>query len=159
MTLLIGYGNPGRGDDGLGPAFAGRIADLAVAGVEVLIDYQLKVEHALLVARAPQVVFVDAQMGGAAPFSFAPLSPAQNGDVTSHSLPPAAVLTLAQTLYGAAPAAFILGIAGAEFGRVHEGLSAVATHNLDLAEAFFLDWLAASPAPRAAQSAIGQAHA
>ncbi len=30
--LLIGYGNPGRGDDGLGPLLAARIEALAIPG-------------------------------------------------------------------------------------------------------------------------------
>ena len=49
-TLLIGYGNPGRGDDGLGPAFARRIAARGLPGVTVEIDYQLTVDHALMIA-------------------------------------------------------------------------------------------------------------
>ena len=141
MTLVIGYGNPGRGDDGLGPAFAQRVADWHLSSVDVLIDYQLKVEHALLVANARRVVFADAQIKGATPFDFAPLVPSETGDVTSHSLHPDTLLALTNTLYGAAPVAFVLGITGAEFGRVHEGLSATAERNLARAETFFLDWL------------------
>ena len=41
---------PGRGDDGLGPAFAERIAARGLRGLPVDIDYQLTVEHALQVA-------------------------------------------------------------------------------------------------------------
>ena len=36
--LLIGYGNAGRGDDGLGPAFAERIEAAGLPGVDVDID-------------------------------------------------------------------------------------------------------------------------
>ena len=141
MTLVIGYGNPGRGDDGLGPAFAQRLADRNLSDVDVRIDYQLKVEHALLIANARRVVFADAQIKGGTPFDFAPLAPSETGDVTSHSLHPGTLLELAKTLYGAAPRAFVLGITGVEFGRVHEGLSATAARNLTRAETFFLDWL------------------
>ena len=44
--LLIGYGNPGRGDDGLGPALAEAIEQKQYADVEVDIDFQLNVEDA-----------------------------------------------------------------------------------------------------------------
>ena len=47
--LLIGYGNPGRRDDGLGPALAGAIAAADLPGVEVESGYQLLPEDALAV--------------------------------------------------------------------------------------------------------------
>ena len=143
MRLLIGYGNPGRGDDGLGPAFVERIEARGLPDLDTKIDYQLKVEHAPLLVGASAVVFVDAWMGEQAPFRFSPVRPAGSGDVTSHSLSPATVLTLAGTLFGATPEAHLLAITGADFGRVHEGLSPVAQDNLDRAEAFFIDWIAA----------------
>ena len=68
-------------------------------------------------------------------------------DLTSHSLSPAAVLALAVTLYDARPEAYVLGIAGVEFGEVKEGLSPLAEANLGLAEAFFLDWLGKQATP------------
>ena len=70
-----------------------------------------------------------------------PVVSAAAGSLASHALPPAAVLTLAQTLYGAAPEAYLLAIAGEAFGGVHEGLSIRAEANLDAAEALFLRWL------------------
>ncbi|MAZ17706.1 MAG: hypothetical protein CL535_15435 [Ahrensia sp.] len=140
--LLIGYGNSGRCDDGLGPAFAERIAAMRLPDIEIDIDYQLTVDHALAVADAERVVFADALMGSDAPFEFARIHPGAAGSLASHSLTPATVLELARTLYGKEPQAFVLGIAGAEFGEVKEGLSEDALHNLDLAEAFFLEWLA-----------------
>ena len=139
MIRLIGYGNPGRGDDGLGPALAGRMAD--IAGLAVTTEYQLSVDHALLIADADQVIFVDARMHGSAPFAFSPVTFSTAHDVTSHSLAPQAVLALCQTLYRRAPDAFVLGITGYEFGEVKEGLSQQAQTNLSLAEAFLRDWL------------------
>jgi len=138
--LLIGYGNQGRGDDGLGPAFAARIEARRLAGLSVDADYQLTVEHALAVAEADGVVFVDASLDAGEPFFFAPVKPAETASIASHSLSPAAVLSLATTLYGRAPEAFVLGISGSVFGDVREGLSEEARHNLDRAEAFFCQW-------------------
>ena len=141
--LVIGYGNPGRMDDGLGPAFAERIAAAGLPGVEVQQDYQLTVEHALALVGAGRVVFADALVGSDAGFEFTGLEPAERGDLASHSLSPGALLGLAATLYGAAPEAHVMGIAGVAFGEVREGLSPEAGRNLDRAVEFFLGWVAA----------------
>ena len=39
-SLVIGYGNPWRGDDGIGPAVAGLIEDLNLPNVRVLAVHQ-----------------------------------------------------------------------------------------------------------------------
>ena len=141
-ALLVGFGNQGRGDDGLGPVFAERIEKRAPDGLTVDIDYQLTVEHALAVADADLVIFADAEIGAAGSFSFKPVTASGAVGMGSHELSPQAVLTLAKTLYGREPPAFLLGIAGWDYGEVKEGLSAEATAHLDEAEAFFLDWYA-----------------
>ena len=51
-VLLLGYGNPSRGDDALGPMLlemleADRRAGRAPDNFETLTDFQLQVEHAL----------------------------------------------------------------------------------------------------------------
>lgn len=151
MIRVIGYGNPGRGDDGLGQAFAARIDAVQPPGVIVSTDYQLTVDHGLLITDADQVVFVDALMRSETPFTFAPVAPDLRHDLTSHSLTPAAVLALSATLFGAQPEAYVLGISGHEFGEVKEGLSVSARSNLTDATAFFLDWLGKSGALQAAE--------
>ena len=140
MIRLIGYGNPGRGDDGLGPAIAAQMAD--TPDIAVTCDYQLTVDHALLIADARIVVFADALMHADTPYAFAPVAASTDYDVTSHSLSPQAVLAMCQALYGDAPQAFVLGITGHDFGEVKEGLSPLAQSNLSLATAFLRDWIA-----------------
>lgn len=139
MIRLIGYGNPGRGDDGLGPALADRMAD--VAGLAVTTEYQLTVDHALLISDAEMVIFADALLHADVPFTFTQATPSTSHDVTSHSLSPQAVLALCNTLYGHAPEAYVLGIAGHEFGEVKEGLSPLAQSNLSFAESLLRGWL------------------
>ena len=153
---LIGYGNPGRCDDGLGPAFAARIAARNLPGIDVSTDYQLTVDHALDIAGAARVVFVDALMRCDAPFRFTAIGPAGSGELASHSLDPSSVLALAATLFDARPEAYLLGISGEDFGEVREGLSPMAEHNLRLAEAYFTKWMEETGL---AASARGQAHA
>ena len=138
---LIGYGNPGRGDDGLGPAFAEWVLELGHREITIAIDYQLTVDHALWIADASLVVFVDALMDAGEPFVFAAATSAPTNDLSSHTLTPASVMTLAATLYDAEPEAYVLGITGKAFDEVREGLSMEAEQNLSLAKTFFLQWL------------------
>ncbi len=148
MIKLIGYGNPGRGDDGLGPAFAEVIAAAELPGLSVRIDYQLSVEHALWIADAECVVFVDAMIDDGTPYRFMPAHPATAGGVTSHALSPGSVLGLTRTLYGQTPVASLLGISGVQFGDVREGLSPEAEANLNAAVRFFRGWLGDLPLDR-----------
>ncbi len=141
-ALLIGFGNQGRGDDGLGPVFAERIEKRAPADLEIDIDYQLTVDHALAVAEADLVVFADAMIGAEGDFTFTPIGAEGATVMGSHELTPEAVMTLAKTLYGHEPPAYVLGISGWDYGEVKEGLSAEAKAHLDAAEAFFIDWYA-----------------
>jgi Ni,Fe-hydrogenase maturation factor len=56
--LFIGYGNPGRLDDGLGPALAARIDALSLKGMTVEADYQLAVENAFDVSMHDVVTYL-----------------------------------------------------------------------------------------------------
>lgn len=138
--LLIGFGNPGRGDDGLGPAFARRILARALPGTSVEIDYQLTVEHALMISAAQTVVFADAALDAENAFYFRAIEEQSGGTLGSHSVSPDAALSLSRLLFGAAPEGFVLGLRGEAFGEMAEGLSAMAQASLDEAEAFFVAW-------------------
>jgi len=140
-VLVLGYGNPGRQDDGLGPAFAEAVAALGLPGVAADANYQLLVEDAEAVARHEVVVFADADTKGPGPFSFARLAPKSELGFTSHSLGPAAVLALADELFGARPRAFLLGIRGYEFEGMEEVLTGKARANLNQALVFFRSWI------------------
>ncbi|MHA7776637.1 hydrogenase maturation protease [Roseibium sp. M-1] len=140
--LLIGYGNPGRGDDGLGPAFSEGMAARGLPGLEVDTDYQLVAEHALAISEHDLVIFADAEIGGSEAYSFREIQPGAPEVLGSHSLVPETVLALCETLYGLRPKAYVLGISGYDYGEVKEGLSDLAATNLSKAEGFFLEWLA-----------------
>lgn len=132
--LLIGYGNPGRGDDGLGPALAGRIAALGLPGVTVEIDYQLTVDHAAMIAAHDLVILADAAIGLAGPFRLSRVAGRPAG-LGSHQVTPEAALSLAGLLYGVRPPAWTLAIAGTAFDRIVEGLSPPAQDALERAAA------------------------
>jgi hydrogenase maturation protease len=137
-VLIIGYGNPGRLDDGLGVAVAEAIEREGLDGVTVEADYQLTVECAEALSRHDAVVFVDASLDAPAPFSFASVTPDDelSVDFSSHHLEPAAVMTLARDLFGAATAGYVLGIRGYAFDDFGEGLSDRARANLAAAVDF-----------------------
>ena len=139
-TLVIGYGNPGRLDDGLGPALADRLEALGIPGVTVDSDYQLTVEDAAAVAQHDVVVFADAHVSCDPPFSFTRMEPDPGGilSFSSHHAEPEAVLALAKEAFGKTPAAFALGIRGYEFNEFGEQLSEAARRNLDAALEFLV---------------------
>ena len=131
QILVIGYGNPGRLDDGLGPALAERIQALALPGVTVEADYQLNVEDAADVARHAIVVFADASVDADEPFTLRPLAAERDGlGFSSHSVSAAALLGMAEALFGASPRAYVLAIRGYDFGSFGERLSPRAAANL-----------------------------
>lgn len=132
--LVIGYGNPGRLDDGLGPAFAERVQALGLPGVTVDADYQLAVEDAAEIARHEAVLFADATVNGEAPFALRRVEAKRGGaGFSSHSLSAEALLGLADSLFGARPRAFQLAIRGYAFEGYGEGLSPQAAANLEAA--------------------------
>ncbi|MCU0827771.1 MAG: hydrogenase maturation protease [Tabrizicola sp.] len=138
--LLIGYGNPGRGDDGLGPALAERMSGRNLPGLTVEIDYQLTVDHAALIATHDAVVFADAAMELGMPYRLTQVEGTPQA-LGSHQVTPEAALHLAWLLYGRSVPGWVLAIGGEAFGEVQEGLSAVALSNLHLAEQFLAGWI------------------
>ncbi len=134
--LVIGIGNPSRGDDALGPLAIERLEALALADVELLTDFQLQVEYLLDIAERAEVVFIDASVAGDGPYSFAPVQALQDHSFSSHALSPQAVLAAYERHYGQAPPpAHVLAIRGYRF-ELGEGLSGQAASNLEAATAF-----------------------
>ena len=132
--LVMGYGNPGRLDDGLGPAFSERIQALAIPGVTADADYQLCVEDAAEIAQYDVVFFADASIDGPAPFDLQPLKAQHAGlGFSSHSLSAGALLGLTEKLFGASPQAYLLSIRGYAYDAFGERLSEQAKANLDAA--------------------------
>ena len=134
--LVYCYGNPGRGDDGLGPALVAALEALGADGLDCESDYQLAIEDAASLAKYDVAVFVDADAGGPEPFWFERVQPTRQLSFSSHSATPAQVVGLAQEMFGAQVKAYTLGIRGYHFGELGESLSEQARSNLALALAF-----------------------
>ena len=128
-VLVLGYGNPGRQDDGLGPAAAAEIEKLDWPGVTAYDNYQLVIEDAMEIAEHDVVWFVDAARSGAEPYEVRPLSAALDIAFTSHLVKAEALLAIADQYYGKSPEAYLVGIRGYEFEFL-EGLTDRASGNL-----------------------------
>jgi hydrogenase maturation protease len=156
-ALLLGIGNPGRQDDGLGPALAEAVERLAIPGVTVDADYQLTVEDAAAVAEHEVVVFADADAAGEAPFSFRQVEPVRALEWSSHGVEPETLLGLVEEIFGRAPPAYVLGIRGRSFGELREELSDEGRRNLAAAVTFVEAWLRRGVTPAGRQRARGRA--
>ena len=130
-VLLIGYGNPGRLDDGLGPALAEALQKQPIANLGIEADYQLTVEDAWAAAGHDVVIFADAAVKGAAPFAFRRVDPqGRRPGCGSHSVSPEELAGLAQELFDARTAFYTLAIRGYDFDEFREALSDKARKNL-----------------------------
>lgn len=109
-TLVIGYGNTLRGDDGVGYRVAEAVEDWAE--VDAYPCHQLTPDLAALLADQERVFFVDASLpqDPHSPLILTRLDPSAPAapTFTGHHSSPLALLTLAEQLYGHSPLAYTL---------------------------------------------------
>jgi hydrogenase maturation protease len=139
--LVIGYGNPGRLDDGLGPAFVDVVEAMAIPHARCDADYQLTVEDAVDLQGADVVLFVDADATCDEPFYLRPVEPCNDVSFSTHHVTAEAVVAMAEEMFDAHPAAYMLGIRGHEFNEFGYGLSEAAQANLAAALKFITPML------------------
>ena len=118
--LCFGYGNPGRGDDALGPRFIeeiekGRTYQKSTAHLECLTDFQLQIEHTEDLLNRDLVLFVDAHLTASAPFVFQRIQGDPIPHFSTHALSPQSLIALHEAIHGKAPPSFLLGIRGESF--------------------------------------------
>ena len=115
-TLILGYGNTLRGDDGAGALAAEAIAAQALPSVDVRVLHQLLPELAAPIAAADLVIFIDAAVGTAGQVQCEPVVPAVGLPVLSHRCSPGQLLGLvASTLQRPSPPAWTVSVAGHGF--------------------------------------------
>ena len=137
--LLIGIGNSGRGDDGLGWAFLDQIKDWVPENIDMVYHYQLQVEDAELLKYYDRVYFIDAFMGELPEgYKIESCHPKAEESFTSHEMSPQGILHLAKTIYGIEPESYLVTISG-EYFELKEGLSEFAENNLMQAVNYFKD--------------------
>lgn len=126
-VLIFAYGNPSRGDDALGPAMfelleknkqqTNELARFDWTRVDLLIDYQLQIEHAIDLERRECVLFIDASVSASAPYEFHRLQAERDSSYTTHAMSPVAVLDVYQQINQRnPPPSYMLSIRGYEFG-------------------------------------------
>jgi len=151
-TLIFGWGNPSRGDDALGPAFAENLGSLVAkhpgwGPMEFQTDFQLQVEHALDLRGHARILFVDASSSGPAPYHVRLLSAARDASFTTHAMSPQAVMQAYYELEGQLPPpTWLLGIRGERF-ELGDNLSPGARQHLQAALLWVETWLDAGCPP------------
>lgn len=145
--LVIGYGNPSRGDDALGPLLLDALVDRASPGLELITDFQLQIEHVLDIEGRERVVFVDATQAGEEAFRFSPVGAQADPTPYTHALSPGGLLAVYRRHFGTdAPPCMLLAIRGYAFA-LGDPPTEQARRNLEAALRVLQDWLDQSAAP------------
>lgn len=137
--LVVGYGNPLRQDDGVGPAVAQKILDHQWPHVDVQLRQQLHVDMIEDWAAYKKVLLIDAGRDGGE-VELKKMSDAPSTAGSSHHADPAMLLELYKKVYGSPPEVWLLSIRGSQFD-VGNQLSAAAKANADKALAMAENWL------------------
>ena len=131
--LLYGYGNPGRKDDGLGPALIDMvekwIIQERIKNVDVDSNYQLNIEDAYALRDYEKVIFIDASTEDIEDYIVTRVRPSDKVNFSMHSVCPSFILHLCQRLYGYSPETYLIHIKGYAF-ELQEGFSMQANRNL-----------------------------
>ena len=117
-VLIIGCGNPLRGDDGVAWRVAEELARASMEDIEVVAQHQLTPELAFAISRAEAVLFVDADAAASAgEIRCQEVTPRPSAVSLSHELSAAGLLSLSQKLYGKQPRASMISIGGETFAH------------------------------------------
>jgi len=124
-VLVIAWGNPLREDDAVAWRVLEGLRSLkprpGLPPLKLRHAHQLAPEMAECVSQAQGVVFVDARRDGTpGEVRCEEIAPAAGSNPLAHSLSPQALLLYAEQLYGRAPKAVVLGVAGERFGMGEE---------------------------------------
>lgn len=112
-TVLIGYGNSLREDDGFGPAVAALLSQHG--GIKSLAAHQLVPEMAQEIAQGERVIFVDINIENPPGVFAVPLTNAY--DPLGHTLTPWQVIELARVLFDFEGDFLVFSVGGACFGH------------------------------------------
>ena len=115
-TLILGYGNQNRRDDGVGWFILEQLAALNLPDVVLETSHQLEVEASETISHFDAVIFVDAAIPEAPEaIQRSVVTPNFQSHAVAHYLTPADVLSLCKTLYGREPKAVLFSIRGRDF--------------------------------------------
>ncbi|MBI5669256.1 MAG: hydrogenase maturation protease [Chloroflexi bacterium] len=127
-TLIVGYGNPLRADDGLGWHAAQQLAErIERDDVAIVTCHQLTPELAEAVSQVDLAIFIDAAcVGEPGTFRCEEIQPDSRAHVDfTHRFDTPALLACAQVLYGSCPRAVLCSIAAESFDLTEDLSNAV----------------------------------
>ena len=140
-VLVIGYGNPLRGDDAFGWHAARRLAQLARHDpIHVLAVHQLTPELAEPVSNAERVIFIDAShQGEPGTWKCEEIEPELGlANSLAHHFTPASLLAYASVIFNVSPWAQLIAFSAQSFGcgealtpRAESALAEVLQHVLE----------------------------
>lgn len=145
-TLIYGYGNPGRMDDGIGKRFVDLIdnwiAEEKIENIFTDCNYQLNIEDASIISEYDAVVFVDASIvEDVENFRLEKVEPNDATiEFTMHAVSTAFVVDLCRKMYNKIPEAWVLHVRAYEFDFKEE-MTPKAVENMLDAFAFLKDFL------------------
>jgi hydrogenase maturation protease len=155
-TLIIGYGNPDRQDDGVAWHILTQLAarfgqtvpnnieeDFAPSGLnpELLFALQLTPEMSEMIAEFERVCFVDAHTGNVpGEVHIETVEPEFQTSPFTHHLTATSCLYMVKTLYGKNPESLIVSVRGYKFGFEHSLSPKTAAHALEATEKI-VDWV------------------
>ena len=132
-SLVIGYGNSLRSDDGIGIEMATVIDRWHLPGVRSLALHQLTPELAAELALVDRAIFIDARQGiDTDPVELHRLKPSVSTEFPTHLGDPRVLLSLTQAIYGKCPQAWWAIVPGINF-QVGDRLSPLAQRNIEQA--------------------------
>jgi hydrogenase maturation protease len=137
-TLLIGYGNPGRMDDGIANECIERtnawIEENKLQNIDTVSVFQINIEDSMRMADYDTVIFIDASIENIDNFIITKIEPNLSpSQYTTHASSPAYSLALCHEMFKKYPETYLFHIKGYEF-EFKEGLTENGASNLN--EAF-----------------------
>jgi hydrogenase maturation protease len=139
MVLVLGFGNPTRGDDAAGWEVARRIGSREIPGVETRISQQLNVEIVEEWGSFDRVLFIDADPQGEK-VRVVRVDPRTDASASTHHLSPESLLQLSRILYDTSPKLYLCRVPAKDFGFT-ESFSPATRQALDEAVDVVLDWI------------------
>ncbi|MCC6147624.1 MAG: hypothetical protein IT308_08675 [Anaerolineaceae bacterium] len=135
-TIIIGYGNPDRQDDGAAwhilaglarrfgreiPTWPEDVFNPSGENPDLLFNLQLMPELAETISQYERVCFVDAHTGGVLnDLNIQLLHPLFQNSPFTHHMTPETCLTLAESVYHARPESLLVSVRGYQFGFSHD---------------------------------------
>lgn len=145
-TLIYGYGNAGRMDDGIGERFVELIdkwiAEEKIENIFTDCNYQLNIEDSATIAEYERVIFVDASIvEDVENFKLETIIPNDATiEFTMHAVSTSYVVDLCQKIYNKTPEAYVLHVKAYEF-EFKEEMTPKAVENMLDAFVFLKDFL------------------